>query len=537
MADPEQPKSNAIVAPIAYVENVEVQSDARKAAEAEKSMTLWQALQGNWKAALWSAIISLTIIMEGYDVGLIYQFFAYPSFAKTFGTWHAASNSYQVSGSWQAALSNGANVGIVIGGFLNGFLSPKFGYKRVVLGSLFVMNWLIFIPFFASSAQVLLVGQILCGLTWGVFATTGPAYASEVCPQILRGYLTCYVNLCWAIGQLVSAGVLYGALDLPDRWSYRLCYALQWVWPVPLLLAILFAPESPWYLVRTNRVDDAYKSLAKLGTTDPQAQQQTIAQINHTLKLEQEMESGTSYLDLFRGVDRRKTEIACMAFMGQVLSGSTFAFGPTYFFQQAGISTTNSYQIAVGGTACGFVGTIFSWYLISKFGRRTLYLGGLILDSILLLTIGILASASQASGSKWAQATLCILWLLVYSATIGPICYTIISETSSLGLRAKSVCLSRNVYNITQIVANVIEPYLINPTEGGLKGQTAYFWFGTACLAIMWTYFRLPECRGRTYEELNVMFHEKVPARKFASWEGDAYDNELTRRKAKLDEM
>lgn len=52
MADPEQPKSSAIMAPIAYVENVEVQSDARKAAEAEKSMTLWQALQGNWKAAL-----------------------------------------------------------------------------------------------------------------------------------------------------------------------------------------------------------------------------------------------------------------------------------------------------------------------------------------------------------------------------------------------------------------------------------------------------------------------------------------------------
>lgn len=43
--------------------------DARKAAQAEKDMTLWQALQGSWKAALWSAVISLTIIMEGYDVG------------------------------------------------------------------------------------------------------------------------------------------------------------------------------------------------------------------------------------------------------------------------------------------------------------------------------------------------------------------------------------------------------------------------------------------------------------------------------------
>lgn len=176
--------------------------------------------------------------------------------------------------------------------------------------------------------------------------------------------------------------------------------------------------------------------------------------------------------------------------------------------------------------------------MITKIGRRTLYLSGLVVASLLLLTIGVLASASQEPGSKWAQATLCVLWLFVYSATVGPICYTIISETSSLGLRAKSVCLSRNVYNITQIIANVIEPYLINPTEANLKGETAYFWFGTACLAILWTYFRLPECRGRTYEELNVMFHEKVPAREFASWQGDAYDNGLTRKEKKIeDEM
>lgn len=54
---------------VEYVEHVEDQGDAKKAAQAERNMTPWQALQGNWKAALWSAVISLTIIMEGYDVG------------------------------------------------------------------------------------------------------------------------------------------------------------------------------------------------------------------------------------------------------------------------------------------------------------------------------------------------------------------------------------------------------------------------------------------------------------------------------------
>ena len=52
-----------------------------------------------------------------------------------------------------------------------------------------------------------------------------------------------YVNLCWAIGQLIAAGVLYGCLDLVGEWSWRICYAIQWAWPLPLFILILFAPE------------------------------------------------------------------------------------------------------------------------------------------------------------------------------------------------------------------------------------------------------------------------------------------------------
>ena len=73
--------------------------------------------------------------------GLIYQFFGYPSFQRTFGNWYPATESYQASGPWQAGLANGANCGIIIGGFANGFLSQRYGYKRVCLASLFFMNW------------------------------------------------------------------------------------------------------------------------------------------------------------------------------------------------------------------------------------------------------------------------------------------------------------------------------------------------------------------------------------------------------------
>ncbi|EIT74098.1 putative transporter [Aspergillus oryzae 3.042] len=498
--------------------------DALQASTDEHEATVWEALRHNYKAVLWSAAISLSIIMEGYDVALIYQFFTYPAFQEKFGSYRPEQGDYIVSGPWQAGLSNGANVGIVIGGFMNGYLSTRFGYKRVLLAALFFMNWFIFILFFAPSAPVLLVGQILCGLTWGVFATSSPAYASEVCPLALRGYLTCYVNLCWAMGQFIASGALYGLLKIESEWSYRIAYALQWIWPVPLFVLIMFAPESPWWLARNNRMGDAYKSLARLDTRGHEAHQRTLAQIMHTLELESKLESRSSYLDCFRGIDRRRTEVVCMSFAGQVLSGSAFAYTPTYFFVQAGISTENAYQITVGGTAISFVGTIISWFLLTRFGRRQLYVTGVACLTGFLLIIGITAAASESSSAKWGQAAMCLVWLFTYSVTLGPVTYTIISETFSVHLRAKSVCLSRNVYNITNIVAQVVEPYLINPTEANLKGKTAFVWAATAAVTTVWAFFRLPECRGRTYDELDVMFHRKLPARKFATYQVNAHD-------------
>lgn len=92
--------------------------------------------------------------------------------------------------------SNASNVGIVPGIFLNGWLAAKYGYRKVIIIALFFLNAFIFITFFAPNKPVLVVGQILCGFSWGVFATIGPAYASEIVPLQLRGYLTSYVNLC-----------------------------------------------------------------------------------------------------------------------------------------------------------------------------------------------------------------------------------------------------------------------------------------------------------------------------------------------------
>jgi SP family general alpha glucoside:H+ symporter-like MFS transporter len=403
-------------------------------------------------------------------------------------------------------------------------MTSRVGYRWVMVFSLAILNGLLFIVFFAPSLGVLVAGEVLCGLTWGVFAIVGPSYASEVCPTNLRGYLTIYVNLCWAIGQFIAAGVLEGLINRDDQWAFRIPFALQWIWPLPLMIVCYLAPESPWYLVRKDRLEEAKNSLRRLAgnKTEDQINGQ-LAMLVHTTKLEADIQEGTSYLDCFRGTDLRRTEICCMAFVGQILSGSTFAYSPSYFFTTAGMSASHAYQLNLGGTAIAFLGTLCSWWLITHFGRRTLYVSGQGILFAVQFTIGIINCSSSATGAVWAQAGICIFWLLVYSLTVGPIAYAIVSETSSVRLRSMSVSLARVSYQIINVVSQVLEPYFMNPTAWNASGKTGFFWGSTALLTFIWAYFRLPEAKGRTYEELDILFARGVSARKFSSEHVDAY--------------
>lgn len=509
----------------AVMERREDLDQAKEAADEEHQVTLLEALRRYPKAVLWSVLLSTCIIMEGYDIVLMQSFWAQPAFSRKFGEFNASTNSYQISASWQNGLGNAVSVGTIIGAFANGYFIHRYGYRPVLLGSLVAICAFIFISFFAPNAPVLLVGQFLCGIPWGVFATMAPAYASEVCPTALRGYLTVYVNLCWAFGQLISAGVQSAFSDNPTQWAYRIPFAIQWAWPVPLFAILMMAPESPWHYVRCGKLDLAEKMVNRLSSpSQKHLARQKVAMMVHTNELEKSFEENTSYLQCFKGIDRRRTEIACMAFAAQPFCGSAMGGSPTYFFVQAGVPNTISFKMSVGGLGIASVGTILSWILMTYVGRRKLYLWGLAgLTSILFIVGFISVGAGDSSGGNYAQAGLMIGWLFVYYMTVGPICYAIVGEVSSTRLRSKSVCVARIAYYIAQIICNIINPYMLNPTAGNWKGKTGFFWGGCALFFFVWTFFRLPETKGRTYEELDMLFAERVAARKFANHEVDPY--------------
>jgi SP family general alpha glucoside:H+ symporter-like MFS transporter len=69
---------------------------------------------------------------------------------------------------------------------------------------------------------------------------------------------------------------------------------------------------------------------------------------------------------------------------------------------------------------------------------------------------------------------------------------------------------------------------MVNPTEGNLKGKAGFVWGATALICFVWSWFRLPETKDRSFEELDILFARKVPARKFAAYVVDAYEEDVS---------
>ncbi|KIW65451.1 hypothetical protein PV04_07710 [Phialophora macrospora] len=504
---------------------------------APAKLSLWQAIQRWPKVAGYCLALTTAILLWGYDMAMVGNLASLPEFQHDYGVFY--EDEWIIESKWMSAWNAGSPIGMMLGALAGGVLIDHYG-RRLSLGlgslSSSVGVAVIWVSQYSGNPQgIFLLGKLLMGLAIGVVVTATQTYMSELLPSTLRGPVIAFFPVFFLLGQLISAVIVFAAEDVEGPTSYRMCIISQWPFSaVPLIVALLL-PESPIYLVRRGKLEAALKSQKRLDRAGEDSQGQ-IEQLQALILHEQESASSdeSKYFDCFKGVDRRRTFIVMFAaVMPQLFALPILGDGP-YFAQIAGMDSDVSLIFLISGIAGGLLGTIISMWLLTVVGRRRLSL--ITLAPLIFLWLGMgIAGCFDSAVSPWYVGVTLNLVTFIIALGVWPASYVIGGEASSLRLRARSQGIGWATGGLANFVFSTVTPYIYNADAGNLRSKIGFVWAGLCVLTFAAFWYLVPEMLGRTPLQLDLMFEQKLPARKFSKWEGQTIELMVVGTKADAD--
>ncbi|KAJ5586568.1 maltose permease Mal61 [Penicillium hetheringtonii] len=441
-----------------------------------------------------------------------------PGFAMQFG--ELANGSYVIPAYWQSLWNAMAQIATMLGATTAGPVQDFLGRRASFLLGAIVSAVGVAVVYTSTSPGVFLAGKIVNGLSMGICLTTGQTYISEVTPLPLRGIALSFFTFCMNLGYMIAASVALPRMSIVSENAYRVLFAAAWVWPGVIVLFLPVLPESPYFLVMKNRLEKARKSLARLGNKQSEITGllNQIIRVNEEEKARSAVSKEATFIECFRGTNWRRTRIILFCNALQQVIGSSFMSNGPYFMVQAGMSAAKTGMMTEIGIGFGIASSILTAYLMTQVGRRRLILFGISLSVTFFTVMGIAGCFPQSSQALWVVGIFLQLSWWVYGPAIGP-AMAIAGEVSAVRLRAKSMAIGFTFNYFFSTVWNVVIPYLYNTDEADLGGKIGWIFAGMGVIALVVIYFEIPETKGRSFEELDEMFNEKISTRAFRRYQ------------------
>ncbi|KAF9698407.1 hypothetical protein EKO04_003880 [Ascochyta lentis] len=367
--------------------------------------------------------------------------------------------------------------------------------------------------------QQLIVTRILLGIGMGLKEVTVPVFTAEIAPTMIRGGLVMSWQLWTAFGILLGTSANLAVKDT-GAISWRLQLGSAFIPAVPLILGILFVPESPRWLMSKKRFQEAYQSLVRYRGSELLAAREIYyihAQMQHEqLLIEQ---SGvavhanvfTRIIELFTIPRlRRAVQASGIVMIAQQMCGiNIIAFYSSNIFANAGATVTGALLASWG---FGLINFIFAWpaiWTIDKYGRRALLLFTFPNMCWTLLAAGLCFYIPESSTAHLAMIALFIyLFDAFYSPGEGPVPFTYSAEVFPLSHREVGMSWAVCTNNFWATVVSLTFPRQLR--SFGSVGAFG-FYAGMNALAFIMIFLWLPETKQKSLEELDYVF--AVPTR------------------------
>lgn len=282
---------------------------------------------------------------------------------------------------------------------------------------------------------------------------------------------------------------------------------------------MLILPESPRWYVKKGYDDRAALSLSRLTRLPPNDPivQEELNDIRASLEEEKQFGVAT-YKDCFTPGEPNKIAfrvLSGMALQGwQQLTGINFIFYyGTIFFQNSGIK--NSFLISVATNIVNCFMTLPGMWGVERFGRRRLLLVGAVgmcVCEFIVAIAGVTVPKTNLAGQKVLIAFVCI-YIAFFASTWGPIAWVVVGEIFPLNVRAKGMSLAAASNWLWNFAIGFATPYLVNSGKGNanLQAKVFFIWGSTCFCCIIFTYFCIPETRGLSLEQIDLLYQHSTP--------------------------
>ncbi len=434
-------------------------------------------------------VAALGGLLFGYDTGVIN------------GAIGPLKAHFTLDANWEGWATGCALLGCAIGAAVAGVLSDWLGRKKVLILSAILFLISAIGTALPKSITTFIIYRIIGGLGVGAASMSSPMYIAEITPARIRGRMVSVNQFAIVTGFLVVYFVNYFiALQGDQMWNqesgWRWMFGSEALPALLLLMLLFFVPESPRWLTKQNRSDEALEILTRVDGAE--YAETELLEIKDAIA----HESGSLRQLLQPGMKIVLVIGIVLAVLQQVTGINVFLYFGTEIFKKMGSETNAALLQTVVVGAVNLTFTIVAIWTVDRLGRKPLMMIGSVGMGLSLLGMGLAAYCQKTD--LWV-----LLFILGYIAcfalSVGPVTWVILSEIFPTRIRGRAMAIATVCLWVANYVVSQTFPMMDENNWLLEKFHHAFpFWlYGIFCVVLV-TFVRrfVPETKGKTLEEI-----------------------------------
>jgi len=379
-------------------------------------------------------------------------------------------------------------LGCVFGAGLAAFTSDRFGRKKVLLAAAALFTASSIGAALPRNLTEFVLARLVGGLAIGLASTLSPLYIAEIAPARIRGRLVSVNQLAIVTGILLSYSVNYGLTGAgPANWRWMLASAA--VPSIFFLVALLFVPESPRWLVQNGREAEAEEFVSRLAGRD--AAQAEI----HAIQSAVAEESG----NLLDPAFRKPLIVAILIALFSQFTGinTIIYYGSLVFLEHVPHQTAGTAlwaNVMIG--AINFLSTFLGMYLIDRLGRKPLLMSAF---AGMALSLAGVAASIRTGAPPFLVLIFVLIYVACFAVGVGTGTWVLMSEICPTRVRGRAMSVATVFLWCGTLAVTLTFLSLVQL----LTAPVAFLLYAAVCIAaflFVWTV--VPETKGRSLEEI-----------------------------------